>query len=70
MHNRGNTASEFTSWAKDRKHAAAYANSRGPGGVVLRDRVSPEGLVASPDRFAETEVLRRGVVTGAEVTNP
>jgi len=65
-HNYGNTRSDFTSWTTDQDEAAYKA---GPGGAILRVPLSSvaDRVVESPDLFEESEVLIRGIVTGAEV---
>jgi RHS repeat-associated protein len=67
MHNRGDTASPFTSWTTRLEVAERYAEE---DGVILYGRVPPSELHWSPDFFDEAEVLRRGPVTGAEVWYP
>jgi RHS repeat-associated protein len=65
--------SPFSSWTHDLDIAQNYANSRGPGGVVLQVPVGrpPPGASwsweYSPDVFSEKEVLLRGVRTNVTV---
>jgi RHS repeat-associated protein len=74
-HNMGGVAahSPFTSWTRDAAIAAQHAAKHGPGGVVLRvpQGAPPAGASWSwqwsPDVWRESEVLLRGVRTGAEV---
>jgi hypothetical protein len=67
-------ASPFTSWTYSERIARRFADSKGPGGVLLRLPIaSPlEGgdtwsWEQSPDRYNEQEILLRGVRIGAEV---
>jgi RHS repeat-associated protein len=67
LHNQGNTFSEFTSWSTQRSVAV---EATGGDGVVLQQMFRVSRLVRSPDLYGESEVLIRGVVTGAKVTKP
>ena len=66
-HNEFDTKSEFTSWTTDSKVAERFANTQGSGGVVLKQSVDRSSLIRSPDVYKESEVLRRGPVSGASV---
>lgn len=68
-HNEGGTQSEFTSWMTDPKVAEGFANTQGPGGVVLKQSVDRKSLIRSPDVYYERELLRQGPVSGATVTS-
>jgi hypothetical protein len=65
--------SPFTSWTYSETIARRFANSRGPGGVMLRLLIGrPEACdrwswVRSPDYYNEQEILLRGVRMEAEV---
>ena len=68
------TISPFTSWTFSETIARRFANSRGPGGVVLRLPMNAApcssdtwSWVRSPDYYNEQEILLRGVRMGAEV---
>ncbi len=65
-HNLGDTRSGFTSWTTDPDVAKGMSY---PGGVVMRIAQSSVAsrLVQSPDLFDESEILIRGLVTGAEL---
>jgi hypothetical protein len=73
LHNEGNTNSEFTSWTTDKSEAYRRAttstedNFQRTHGVMLEDRVPASQLVKSPDNHGESEVLRKGPVSGATV---
>jgi hypothetical protein len=66
-------ASPYTSWTHSRIIAQRFANSRGPGGVLLRLPFHPPAprdnwsWQQSPDIHNEQEILLRGVRMGAEV---
>jgi len=74
-HNAGGYSAEspYTSWSTNESTARWFANSNGPGGVVLRAPYEPPppgatwSWEASPDLFNEGEILLRGVRTGLEV---
>jgi hypothetical protein len=66
--------SPFTSRTHSETIATRFAESRGPGGIVLRLPIDPasdpEGhwtWVQSPDAFGEEEILLRGIRMDAEV---
>ena len=66
-HNAGWTESPYTSWTTNIKVARGYA---GPNGVVMQIPNAPGdgySLVASPDKYDESEVLVQGVVKNAKV---
>jgi hypothetical protein len=69
-HNEGNTDSEFTSWITDPQVAREKALDKDIGGrgVVLEKDFDAARLVRSPDAYFESEVLIRGLVTVARVT--
>lgn len=77
-HNLGGVSAQspYTSWTSNQSIAQAFANSEGPGGVVLRVPIGapPSGASWSwewsPDVFGEGEVLMRGTRTGAQVLPP
>ena len=65
-HNRGNTASMFTSWSKNRRVAQRFA---GNDGVVLELTVPKSRTTWSPNIFPnEDEVLIERLVTDAKVS--
>lgn len=74
-HNEGGLAafSPFTSWSTDRSRAEFHARKFGSGGVILVFPIgSPEpgdrwSWECSPDVYGESELLLRGVRTGATV---
>jgi hypothetical protein len=68
------TRSPFTSWTYSEAIARRFANSKGPGGVLLRlpsdgppSRGEGWSWQQSPDFHNEQEILLRGVRMGAEV---
>jgi len=75
QHNLGGDLSDspFTSWTHDPSVARSFADSQGPGGVVLRTETGapPPGAnwswEQSPDVFHEQEVLLRGSRENLEV---
>jgi RHS repeat-associated protein len=78
MHNAGYglVDSPYTSWTRRPDVANNHARANGPGGAVLRvpEGAPPEGATWSwewsRDRFAEGEILLRGIRNGAEVIEP
>ena len=69
QHNEGLTHSEYTSWTTSyqialRKALESDSNGRG---IVLQKDFSETEIVASPDLYAEAEVLIYGLVTNALV---
>ena len=71
-HNSGDNESEFTSWTTDKGQAEDYASGLmegelKPGGVILTDKVNKSDLIKSPDKYNESEVLRKGPIKGADV---
>jgi RHS repeat-associated protein len=78
LHNEGGWShiSPYTSWTRDLSTAQGFANEYGPGGVILRFETGapPPGAAwrweFSGDGFFESEVLLRGIRTGANVIIP
>jgi len=68
-HNLGENQSEFTSWTTDYTVANSFSESK-PGSIILEQQVVRKELVASPDVFLESEVLRLGPTSGAKVLKP
>lgn len=70
LHNGGNSHSEFTSWSSNPGIAYDSAMEYGPGGVVLSIPARGANVVPSvQDIYGESEVLIKGSVRGAEVTD-
>ena len=69
-HNEGDTKSEFTSWTTNLQVAREKATDQDLGGqgVVLWKDFQESELVISPDAFFEQEVLIRGLVVDALVS--
>ncbi len=78
-HNSGNTNSQYTSWSTDPEVATNYALRPNGGGVVLTKTVPESLTIVSPSIkdvllkqsgkvVNESEVLLKGPVTGATVT--
>ncbi len=67
QHNRGNNASVYTSWTYNPFMANYFATNQGntTGGLVLIKRVHVSEITPSPDFMNQSEVLLKGVVTGA-----
>jgi len=68
--------SPYTSWTSNIDVARGFANSAGPGGVLLRVSTGSPGSrdawswEYSPDEWGEDEMLLRGVRIDAEVMEP
>ena len=71
-HNAGLTEdSNLTSWTTDYETAAQFASDRSCGVILEIDRDAVRHReTPSPDKFDESEVLVRGLVSGARVIWP
>ncbi|MEG0929128.1 hypothetical protein [Chryseobacterium sp.] len=80
-HNGGNTNSNYTSWTKNKEVAKNYSLRPNGNGVILKKTVPVYKTVKSPSLknvnlkqtpgkiVNEQEVLLRGKVRGAKITN-
>jgi hypothetical protein len=75
QHNLGGYSgrSQFTSWSREKMVAVEFAESNGPGGLLLRAEISPSSgrhtweWIESLDGSSESEVLMLGFRMDAEV---